>query len=336
MAKILVTGGAGQVGSRLVRQLLERNYEVRALVLPGDPCVERLKGLDCEIVEGNLLDEETAPKAMEGVEAVIHTANFVSEAYFDNNVKATFHVAKSAGDLADRLQRLVSVSSSGVYPNDAHAQRVAYHPVDESHPRRPGDPYSLSKLLGEEIVRCFVEKTGLRAAIVRPSGIVSGDAILSRWSVGFCAGLMRGCCGNPKGEMYLPGGGEPWLELEKAAQGPDQPCAITDREGRPWLYQLCDARDVAYGCVCALESEAAVGEAFNISTSVPIPYPAAAEIMAEVTGMEPLAWRAPVRFVYDLDNTKAKSWIGYRPKWGLQEMVSDAVAFRKGESDGMR
>jgi nucleoside-diphosphate-sugar epimerase len=52
--------------------------------------------------------------------------------------------------------------------------------------------------------------------------------------------------------------------------------------------------------------------------------------------MEPLAWRAPVRFVYDLDNTKAKSWIGYRPKWGLREMIADAVVFRKGESDGMR
>jgi nucleoside-diphosphate-sugar epimerase len=69
---------------------------------------------------------------------------------------------------------------------------------------------------------------------------------------------------------------------------------------------------------------------------VPIPYPAAAETLAEVTGMEPLAWRAPVRFVYDLDNTKAKSWIGYRPKWGLREMIADAVVFRKGESDGMR
>ena len=56
MSLILVTGAAGQVGSRLVRQLLGRNYEVRGLILPGDPNRSRLNGLEIEVVEGNMLD----------------------------------------------------------------------------------------------------------------------------------------------------------------------------------------------------------------------------------------------------------------------------------------
>lgn len=46
--KVLVTGAAGQVGCRLVRQMLERNHEVRGTILPEDPCRERLAGVDLD------------------------------------------------------------------------------------------------------------------------------------------------------------------------------------------------------------------------------------------------------------------------------------------------
>jgi nucleoside-diphosphate-sugar epimerase len=335
MSKVLVTGAAGQVGARLVRQLLARNYEVRGTLLPEDPAADRLVGLDIERVEGDLRDPEFVREAVEGVDAVLHTANLVGAQHFENNVMCTFNVAKACAENADALSRLVSVSSSGVYPNDSHAVACAYHPVDENHPRRPIDDYSLSKLIGEDIVASFARASGLRAAMVRPSGIVSGDAILSRWSVGFVGVIMQAGMTTPGSEMYLPGGGEPWKELEKMAVSPDQPCAATGPDGRPWMYQLVDARDVALGIVCAMESEAAVGEVFNISAPRPITYPEAAAIMAEVTRMEPLEYRAPVRWVFDLDNTKARSRIGYRPRWGIREMIEDAMHFKAGMTDGL-
>ena len=52
--KVLVTGAAGQVGCRLVRQLLDQNCEVRGTILPDDPARSRLDGVDIELREGDL------------------------------------------------------------------------------------------------------------------------------------------------------------------------------------------------------------------------------------------------------------------------------------------
>jgi len=115
--KVLVTGAAGQVGCRLVRQLLERNYEVRGTILKDDPARHRLDGLDIELVTGDLTDEAFVEQVVEGVDAVIHTANLVGP-QFDNNVQTNRLVARVAGKHADTLHRYIYVSSSGVFPND--------------------------------------------------------------------------------------------------------------------------------------------------------------------------------------------------------------------------
>lgn len=244
MAKVLVTGAVGQVGSRVVRQLLEKNYEVRGLILPDDPNRKRVVGLDIEIMEGNLMDVDTAARAVEGVDAVIHTANLVGplpgmsqSEFFANNVQATYNIAYAASRYADRLQRFVYTSSSSVYPNDSQILATAYNPVDEWHPLRPIGTYAASKLAGETIVNAFSRETGLRVSIIRPSGIVSGTAVLGRWTVGFVSTILKIGQGHPKSALYMPDGTELWHELEKAASSPQQPCAVTDMEGRPWIYQ---------------------------------------------------------------------------------------------------
>ena len=134
--KVLVAGAAGQVGCRLVRQLLDQNHEVRGTVLPDDPAMDRLAGLDIEFAKGDLTDETFVREAINGVDAVIHTANFVGP-QFDNNLQINRLISQICGENADRLERLVYTSSSGVFPNNGESITCAYHPVDELHPKQP-------------------------------------------------------------------------------------------------------------------------------------------------------------------------------------------------------
>ena len=133
----------------------------------------------------------------------------------------------------------------------------------------------------------------------------------------------------------MPDGTELWHDLEAAAESKEQPCAVTSTSGEPWIYQLVDARDVAHGCVCALENSAEPGDAFNISAPEPITFVEAAEVISQLAGLPILKWQVPVRWVFDLSNLKAREKINYQPKWGIREMVESAMAVKRGESDGL-
>jgi NADH dehydrogenase len=71
---ILVTGGAGVMGSRLVRGLVEAGNSVRVLTLPGDPLVSRLDGLGVDIRYGDVGDRKTLEGLCDGVDTVYHLA----------------------------------------------------------------------------------------------------------------------------------------------------------------------------------------------------------------------------------------------------------------------
>jgi UDP-glucose 4-epimerase len=330
--KVLVTGATGQVGCRLVRQLLAANYEVRGTVWLKDPALERVAGLDIELLEGDLTDLEFVRRAVQGVDAVIHTANLVGP-YFENNVQTTLQVARACGEVAGRLDRLIYVSSSAVFPNDSHIVACAYHPVDELHPKRPPSEYALSKLIGEEIVELMARRTGLRTVIVRPSHILSGDKIMQQFTVARVVAVLKAGQQNRDSELYMPDGTELWRQVEAAAEDPNQPCSVRDLDGRPWYYQPNDARDVAHGLICALQAPEALGESFNLGAPEPFLFPQGAALLAELTGRKLLDIRLPVRWQYDHAIGKAKAWISYRPRGDLLTMMRSAQAYRQGEPD---
>ena len=363
---VLVTGADGQLGSRLVRQLLHGGYRVRGTILPAALDPERAKGgrgvrvaarrlargllgrrsgrpghrkdslagLDVELATGDLRDPRFSANVIAGVDAVLHTANFTRSDAFENNVVATLNVVRECSKRVAVIRRLVHVSSSSVYPNDPHVVACDYHPVDERHPLRPVGAYGQSKLVGEKIVWAFAREAGLPVTVVRPSMMASGELASAMWSVGTVAGILRKGASHPASELYA-GADESRRELQRRARSAEQPCAITDREGRPWVCRLVDARDVAAGIIRALESESAVGETLNLSGARAVPYPEAAAIVAELSGADPLHFQAPVRWVYDLDDRKARTMLGYAPAWDIREMIEGALALRGGHADGL-
>ena len=128
-------------------------------------------------------------------------------------------------------------------------------------------------------------------------------------------------------------GTELWRQVEAAAESPDQPCSVRDLDGRPWYYQPNDARDIAHCIVCALESPGAIGESFNGGSPTPFTFPEGAKLLAEITGRDPLEISLPVRWCYDHDITKARTWIGYEPQGDLEAMMASARACEAGETD---
>lgn len=146
---ILVTGGCGVMGSRIVRGLVEKGWKVRALTLPNDPFVSRLDDVDCEIFYGDISELSSLKGAFDGIETTYHLAAIIiafdSTLFKKINVDGTRNVVNGAA--AGGVKHFIHVSSASVvYPKPTL--------------------YSLSKKECEKIVK---EQKSMHYTIVRPT-----------------------------------------------------------------------------------------------------------------------------------------------------------------------
>jgi len=173
--KVIVTGGAGRLGQWVIRELIRHGYEV--LSIDSKPSEEAL----CPTLNVDLNEIEKLYKLFNGAAGIVHLARRrfsytetgfdpVSQNWqmpdvrgdadgFNHNVAITCNVLASA--LEAGVNKIVSGSSLAVYGLYYPLKKVSpdYLPVDEDHPRRPQDPYGLSKLVGEEICESFCRKS---------------------------------------------------------------------------------------------------------------------------------------------------------------------------------
>lgn len=169
MAKYLVTGGAGFIGSHIVRRLLERGDEVKVLdnFLTGSRDNLKDAADDIELIEGDICDAELVLDVMKGVQYCLHQAALpsvprsVEDPATSNeiNVNGTLNVllaAKEAG-----VERLVYASSSSVYGDSPVL------PKHEDMPTRPLSPYAITKLTGELYAQAFHSLYGLATVSLR-------------------------------------------------------------------------------------------------------------------------------------------------------------------------
>ncbi len=164
---ILVCGGAGYIGSHMVRRLRSGKYD---LVVLDNLSTGHRQAIDgCELVIGDLLDTRVLEQvfAQHRFDAVMHfcAKSLVAEsmrepyAYYLNNVAGSLNLL--AAMRAHGVQRLIFSSTAAVY-----GMPLA-DAIDEDHPRNPINPYGRSKLMVEEILHDAARAFGLRSVSLR-------------------------------------------------------------------------------------------------------------------------------------------------------------------------
>src|SRR5260370_22294386 len=167
--KVVVTGAAGFLGGHLVVMLLERGDEVRAMVRPVEDGLRLRKLSGVEVVYGDLTDRESLKREVQGVQRVYNVAAKtgpwgLEEVYRATNVWGAADLITASMDAG--VQRIVHTSSVTVYGHHLHGI------VAEDHPLHAEDnPYSRSKIAGEELVADLVKERGAPVVIVRPAWI---------------------------------------------------------------------------------------------------------------------------------------------------------------------
>ncbi|WP_312057876.1 NAD-dependent epimerase/dehydratase family protein [Acinetobacter courvalinii] len=217
--KALVTGGAGFIGSHIVRTLLNENYEVRVLHLPQEK-LSNLEGLDVELIAGDITDPIKMDKAVEGCDLVFHTAAIYAlwlpkpELMRKVNVEGTrivLNAAKKAG-----IKRVVYTSTGACFagqPKGIQATEQSPFALGAT-----GDAYVLTKFEAHQIALQFAAG-GLDVVIVCPTGPIGPQDIAP----------------TPTGKLLLTIAQMPALAV---------PAAINN---------MIDVRDVAKGHVLAAE-----------------------------------------------------------------------------------
>ena len=169
MARYLVTGGCGFIGSNIVEHLVEAGQEVRVLdnLLTGRR--ENLSGFEsaAEFIEGSILEPEALERALDGIDYVLHQAALpsvqrsVEDPALSNRMNVDGTVALLTACHKAKVRRVVYAASSSAYGDQpAPVKTEKLLPL-------PKSPYAVSKLAGEYYLQSFTECFGLETVALR-------------------------------------------------------------------------------------------------------------------------------------------------------------------------
>jgi UDP-glucose 4-epimerase len=180
--RILILGGAGYIGSHVVREFLDNGAEVTVFDNLSSGLRENLFP-EAAFVHGSILDYDSLRRAMsEGFDAMVHLAAFKAagesmiapEKYSVNNISGTINILNAAAETG--IRRFIFSSSAAVYGEPE------YLPIDENHPLNPENYYGFTKLEIERILSWYDQLKEIKFAALRyfnaagydPTGRITG------------------------------------------------------------------------------------------------------------------------------------------------------------------
>lgn len=308
MTLALVTGGAGFIGSHLVKSLRERGDEVRVLDNLSSGRSSRLSGLDVELIEADVRDGAAVGAAVEGVNWVFHLAALVSvdesmadpPRCYDVNLQGSVNIMEAARRAG--IERVVLSSSCAVYGDTTQ-------PAREADARKPFSPYASSKASMEDAARLYAQTFGLPAICLRYFNVYGPrQSLTSDYSA------------------VIP------KFIQAAQSGEPIPIDGDGLQTRDFVY----VEDVVRANLLAAETEQEPGSVFNIGSGVSTSVLDLAEELQRIIGSESeLMHRPPregdIRFsASDLES--AQRSLGYRPLADLHTgLVATVEWFRSGD-----
>jgi UDP-glucose 4-epimerase len=305
--RVLVTGGAGFVGSNLVRRLLRERATVTVLDDLFTGRRENLPESGLEFVLGSVCDPAVVERLVAANEVIFHAAarNIVVSTRnpredFETNIGGTLNVLLAARAAGGR--RIVYTSSTSVYGNPRHL------PVNEDDPLSLLTPYAVSKLAGENYCMAFYESYGLTTTAVRYSNIFGPGQDPANPYCGvvakFTAALFAGTA------PVIHGDGN---------------------QTRDFTY----VDDAVEATLLAAVSDRALGEVFNVGTGVETRVNDLADVLARIIGVEVTPQHSDRR---DVDNIrrrvvnieKTRRALRWVPEVTLEEGLRRTVAWQRG------
>jgi len=308
--RVLVTGGAGFIGSHLVDTLVESSVKPTVL---DDLSTGRMKNLANNLknqrinfVEGDIRTKSTADCVLDQREVVFHLAAITSvpfsvehpEVTHEVNVDGTRNLLEVC--LRRGVERFVYVSTSAVYGDPK------YLPIDEEHPLDPISPYAESKLKAERLCIEFQEVYGLEVTILRPFNVY-GPRQRNDQYAGVIAKFIERLRGGQPPVIYGDG-----------------------LQTRDFIY----VTDAVRALLLASESDDAVGKIFNVATGVSTTILELAQLLMEMLGADGVrpelasGRQGDIRHSY-ADIGRARSRLGFEPQVALKEGLSKLLGSHK-------
>jgi UDP-glucose 4-epimerase len=299
MTRVLVTGGAGFIGSHLVDRLVDEGYDVRVIdnLYSGklENIEHHIKSGKVDFVKGDIRDASLVKISLAGVEAVFHLAAIISVPFSVSNPQLTLDV-NLAGTTnllnacsKKNIDKFVFVSSCAVFGD------TKILPVNENASTNPISPYAESKLLAERDCLNFQQKGLLQSVVLRFFNVYGPRQGMNEYS-----GVIT-------------------RFINRAKQ--KQPLTIYGDGSQ--TRDFVNVKDIVQALYACMKSKSANGEVFNIGSGNPTSITELAKTVLEITGQNlkiryELARAGDIKDSY-ADISKAKRFLSYEPKVTLRD-----------------